>query len=79
MTLEQLVLAASELSEAERELLAHRILDTLDEKRRAELDTIWYDQAEKRLKAMQDGSLALIDGDEAFAQARRVLHESQFV
>ncbi len=66
---------AHELPPAERELLVLDLIESLESEQKKRIDEIWNEEAVKRLAAMKDGSLELIDGDEAFKTAYAALDE----
>lgn len=66
MTIEQLESEALRLAPAERARLAQRLIARLDDN--ATLEAAWYDEAERRLEAIESGRLAEIPADEVFEE-----------
>ncbi|MCP5486965.1 MAG: addiction module protein [Spirochaetales bacterium] len=69
MTLAEITRAARALSPEERELLVLELTLELNPEEQDRIDRAWADEAGRRLSAMKDGRLELIDGDEAFKRA----------
>ena len=61
------------LPAADRAKLAHELLESLDALSPAELDELWLDEAERRLKEFDAGSVELIPAEEVFRKARALL------
>lgn len=75
MTLTQIQEEVRRLSADERAKLAQEILTDLDEVTPEENERIWLDESEKRLQAMKNGELPLIDAKTVFAKADALLDE----
>jgi putative addiction module component (TIGR02574 family) len=56
--------AAMKLPEADRAELAERLLETLDQARRQEIDAAWADEAERRLTALDHGEVPAVAGEQ---------------
>lgn len=70
MSTEQIVAAALRLDHRSRARIARRLLDSLDELTGAELESLWLDEAERRLREMRDGKVKEIPLKESLARAR---------
>jgi putative addiction module component (TIGR02574 family) len=66
VTIEQLESEALRLAPAERARLAQRLIASLDAN--ATLETAWYDEAERRLEAIESGRLPEVPADEVFQE-----------
>lgn len=55
---------AMSLSPDRRAALAEKLLASLDEKYRAEIDIAWAQEAERRLEALDRGEVQAIPGDD---------------
>lgn len=66
MTIDQLEAEALALPETERVRLAQRLIASLDGDQL--LDRAWYDEAERRLAAVEAGRLPEVPADEVFAE-----------
>lgn len=61
--------AALQLTIEERAELAGRLLLSLDEPSESELERLWLEEAERRLKAFREGRVRTIPSDEVFRRA----------
>jgi len=68
MTIEQLRSEAFKLPHHERARLARELIESLDDD--AELERMWYEEAERRLREIESGDAELIPAEEVFAEAR---------
>jgi hypothetical protein len=73
-TLEQAERIVKELSEADKEILLQKLIDETDPVD-SEIERAWIEESRSRLQAMRDGTLELIDENEAFSQAFKSLDE----
>lgn len=73
-TLEQAEKIISELSESDRETLLQKLIDTVDPID-SEIEQAWIEESKSRLQAMREGTLPLIDEEEAFFRAFKSLDE----
>ena len=73
-TLEQAERIINELSESDRETLLQKLIDKVDPVD-SEIEKAWIHESNSRLQAMREGTLVLIDEDEAFSQAFKSLDE----
>ncbi len=61
--------AALQLSVEERAQLAGRLLLSLDEPSESEVESLWLEEAERRLKEFREGRVRSIPADEVFRRA----------
>ena len=61
---EEIFTAALALPPDNRAALAEKLLESLEEKERSEIDAAWADEAERRIQAFQQNALKAIPGDE---------------
>lgn len=77
MTAEEIVAAALKRDHKERARLAGRLLQSLDEEEEkltpAEVDALWLEEAERRLKEWEQGKVEGIPGDRVMKEFRRQL------
>lgn len=66
MTIERIESEALSLAPAERARLAQRLIASLDAN--GTLEAAWYDEAERRLEAMESGQLSEIPADEVLTE-----------
>jgi len=64
MTIDQLEKEALGLPQHERARLAQRLISSLDED--TEVEQAWYDEAERRLAALESGNATEIPANEVF-------------
>lgn len=62
-TFEEILRAALLLSPNERAMLADHLLTSLDAPNQEEIDTAWAEEAERRMREIDEGKVELIDGD----------------
>jgi len=67
--LDEVIAAAMQLSIEERAQVAGRLLLSLDEPSDSELDRLWFDEAERRLREFREGSVSGIPADDVFRRA----------
>jgi len=67
--LDEIITAALQLSIEERAQLAGRLLLSLDEPSESELEQLWLEEAERRLKEFREGRVRGIPADEVFRRA----------
>ncbi len=61
------------LTPANRAKLAHELLESLDALSPAEIDELWLDEAERRLKDPDEGRTQLVPAEEVYRKARALL------
>lgn len=67
--LDDVLAAALQLSIEERAQVAGRLLLSLDEPSESEVERLWLDEAERRLKAFREGRVRGVPADEVFRRA----------
>ena len=67
--LDEVMSAAMDLSLEERAQLAGRLLLSLDEPSESEVERLWLEEAERRLKEFREGKVQGIPADEVFRRA----------
>jgi putative addiction module component (TIGR02574 family) len=67
--LDEVMIAALDLSIEERAQLAGRLLLSLDEPSESEVERLWLEEAERRLKEFREGRARGIPADEVFRRA----------
>lgn len=61
------------LAPAHRAKLAHELLESLDSLSPAEIDELWLDEAERRLKELDEGRAQLVPAEEVYRKAQALL------
>ena len=61
------------LPASDRAKLAHELLESLDDLSPAELETLWLDEAERRLKEHDKGQVQAIAAEEVLRKAQVLL------
>jgi len=61
------------LAPAHRAKLAHELLESLDMLSATEIDELWLDEAERRLKALDAGQVQLVPAEEVYRKAQALL------
>jgi len=64
---------AMKLPVRERVRLAQQLVSTIDDQSDAEVEELWFNEAERRLEELHTGKVEGIDADEAFRMAREDL------
>jgi putative addiction module component (TIGR02574 family) len=72
-SLEKLTQELLSLPNAERALLAEKLVESLEFDIDPEIQAAWTTEAKKRRDEIKNGSIQTIPGDEALAQARKLL------
>jgi putative addiction module component (TIGR02574 family) len=67
--LDEVISAALQLSLQERAQLAGRLLLSLDEPSESEVEQLWLEEAERRLKEFREGKVRGIPADDVFRRA----------
>jgi len=70
MSIEELEAAALKLEPKARARLAERLLDSLENLSPEENARIWAEEAQRRIEALESGSLSSRSADEVFREAR---------
>jgi putative addiction module component (TIGR02574 family) len=61
------------LTPANRARLAHELLESLDTLSPEEIDELWLDEAERRLKELDAGHVQLVPAKEVYRKAQALL------
>jgi putative addiction module component (TIGR02574 family) len=69
MHLEQVTKEAMKLNIEERAELAQRLLDSLDDAHASEIEKLWLEEAERRLREFREGKTKGIPAEEVFRKA----------
>lgn len=69
MNLEELAAEAMKLALEERAQLASRLLLSLEEPSESEIERLWLEEAERRLREFREGRVQGISGDQVFRRA----------
>ena len=70
---DDVVANAMKLPEQERARLARELIASLDAEIEPDVEALWLDEAERRLKELRSGKAQGVPAEEAFARARRAL------
>jgi putative addiction module component (TIGR02574 family) len=70
MTRQEIYEAALKLDLRDRAELAHELLRSLDELSPEEIERLWLDEAERRLRELEEGRVQPIPGEQVLAEAR---------
>ena len=62
--------AALALPPGLRAMLAEHLLKSLDAVKQAEIDALWAEEAEKRVQAVEQGTVTPIPGGQVFSELR---------
>ncbi len=69
MSLDELKAEAMKLSPESRAELAHALLLSLDDLSEAEIEKLWLEEAERRLRELREGKVRCIRAEEVFDKA----------
>lgn len=69
-TYEEIFGAALALPPQLRAMLAEHLLKSLDAVKQAEIDVLWAEEAEKRVQAVEQGTVTQIAGEQVFRELR---------
>jgi putative addiction module component (TIGR02574 family) len=70
---EEITAQAMALPPDARALLADRLLNSLDSPHRKEIDRLWAEEAERRVRQIKNGEVELLPGEEVFEEIRKSL------
>lgn len=70
MTVDELKAAALRLNPETRAELARELLASLDDLSEAEIEQLWLEEAARRDRELDEGTVEAIPADEVFARAR---------
>jgi putative addiction module component (TIGR02574 family) len=73
VTHEEIAAAALKLPHKQRAELASELLRSLDELSGAEIEQLWAEEVDRRIRAMREGRAKGIPGEEVFARGRALL------
>ncbi len=73
MSLEELEAEIRKLDLKDRATLAKRIVESLDELSKEEIEALWVEEAERRLDELEQGVAAEIPAEEALRRARAAI------
>jgi len=62
-TFDEVLKAALSLAPEQRAMLADRLLESLDGPDQKRIDALWAEEAERRLREIDEGKVELIDGE----------------
>ncbi len=69
-TFDEIMSAALALPPGARAMLADHLLESLDGPDQKEIDAAWAEEIERRIRAIDEGRVKLIPGDEVLAELR---------
>jgi putative addiction module component (TIGR02574 family) len=69
-TYEEIISAALALPAGARAMLAEHLLESLDAEDQRRIDAFWAEEAERRDKEIEDGTVASIPGEEVMTRLR---------
>jgi putative addiction module component (TIGR02574 family) len=69
-TYEEIIMAALALPPGARAMLAEHLLESLDAEDQRRIDALWAEEAERRDKEIEDGSVVPIPGEEVINRLR---------
>ena len=61
------------LNPAHRAKLAHELLESLDTLSPEEINELWLDEAERRLKELDEGRVQLVPSEDVYRKAQALL------
>ena len=70
MSYEEIENAALALPSEARSMLAEHLLESLDAEEQQRIDALWLTEAERRIKEIEDGTVAAIPGEEVMQRLR---------
>lgn len=70
---DEIIADAMRLSLRDRVRLAQQLTSSLDDEVEADVEALWFAEAERRLEELGTGKVEGIDSDEAFQNARKAL------
>jgi putative addiction module component (TIGR02574 family) len=69
-TYEEIMNAALALPPDARAMLAEHLMESLDTENQAEIDALWAEEAERRARELEDGTVQAIPGEEVMNRLR---------
>src|SRR5438132_4278871 len=73
---EEILSAAPSLSPNERAMLADHLLSSLDGPDQKEIDAAWAEEAERRMREIEEGKVKTIDGELVMQELRARLKQT---
>jgi putative addiction module component (TIGR02574 family) len=73
INLDQLTADAMKLPLRDRVQLAQRLVSTIDEEVEADIEALWFAEAERRLDELRSGKVEGVNSEDAFRTAREAL------
>jgi putative addiction module component (TIGR02574 family) len=70
LTYEERMDAAMALPPGTRAMLAEHLMESLDAENQAEIDAVWAEEAERRARELEDGTVKAIPGEEVMNRLR---------
>jgi putative addiction module component (TIGR02574 family) len=70
MSYEEIENAALALPPEARSMLAEHLLESLDAEEQRKIDALWATEAERRIREIEDGTVAAIPGEEVMQRLR---------
>lgn len=67
---QDILLAALNLPQDARAMLAGQLLESLDDAEQTEIDAAWSEEIERRIRDIDEGRVKLIPGEEVLAELR---------
>jgi putative addiction module component (TIGR02574 family) len=71
---EEVILEAMSLPPDARAIVADRLLMSLDSPRRKEIDILWAEEVERRVRQIETGEVKPIPGEDVFKEIRNDLN-----
>ena len=69
-TYEEIMNAALALPPGARAMLAEHLMESLGAENQAEIDALWVEEAERRARELEDGTVQAIPGEEVMNRLR---------
>jgi putative addiction module component (TIGR02574 family) len=69
-TVDEILKAALSLAPKQRAMLADRLLESLDGPDQKRIDALWAEEAERRLREIDEGKVQLMDGEQVMRELR---------
>jgi len=73
VTRKEITAAALKLPHQQRALLVNELLRSLDDLSEAEIERLWNDEVDRRIRTMREGKSKGIPGEAVFARGRALL------
>jgi putative addiction module component (TIGR02574 family) len=69
----EIIEAALKLDPAERERIAHELLESIDQSASPELSPAWEIEIQRRIRKIESGEATFVNADEVFARSEAML------